>query len=146
MKRRKLFGLLALVMVTSIMFIACGSKKTEIDFTVGYHGAGFGQDMKCVVNAFHEWDVLKPDHAMITELDKYNEQFFVDNSLIVYEFTLSYGGGQTEVTKVSRKGKELVVDVVHGVGALAVMKQSVVIIEVSKTDISGTNSLRVATN
>ena len=71
------------------LFSACGKNDDEIDFAIGYQGVGFGQDRKSVIKTFEEWDVLRPDHAMITELDKYNEAFFANKALILYTFGAS---------------------------------------------------------
>jgi uncharacterized lipoprotein YehR (DUF1307 family) len=73
MKKLKIIALLSFVMVVSVMFAACGKNNQEvnINFTVGYQGAGFDQKKKCIVKTFSEWNTLKPDHLAITELDKY---------------------------------------------------------------------------
>jgi hypothetical protein len=50
---------------------------------------------------------------------------------------------QTEVIKVSRKGSDLTVDVIHNIGDEAAIWRSVVIIEVAKKDIVNVTRLRI---
>jgi len=147
---KKLFssGALMLIVLTGGIMTGCEKNSDEINFTVGFKSMDYelGQDLEIIVNTFDEWDILKPDYAMVTEFDKYNKQFFVNNSLIVYAFTRGSGGGQVEVTKVSKRGNELIVDVIHSDGVIDVVTYGIIIVEVKKTEIAGTNSLRIASN
>jgi hypothetical protein len=154
MKIFKLLGLSAVVMILSVFMVGCGTGK-KIDFTIGYNyknlGRGndgfaacvFAEELKSIAKTYDEWLSLRNPDAT-TELDeKYNEQFFNDNALIIYAFTRNTGGGQTEITKVSKTGDKITVYATHKSGDLTVMTESLVIIEVKKADIVGINKLRV---
>lgn len=78
---------------------------------------------------------------------KYNEQFFIDNSLILYTFSRSQKGSQTRVSKVSLSDEnEIVVESVitgfmgSGVDAIGL---GTIILEVAKSDIAGVNGMQI---
>jgi hypothetical protein len=152
MKIFKLLGLSAVVMITAVFMTACSTRK--IDFTIGYYGGNYGfiddmadyafaREVKSIAKTYDEWLSLRnPDAA--TEFDaKYNEQFFNDNSLIIYAFIRNTAGGQTEITKVSKTSGKVTVYAIHKDGVQDAIFNAVVIIEVKKADIAGVNKLRV---
>ena len=117
-------------------------KSHQINFSIGHLGTifPFDQDFENIVNTFTEWNAI----PQLIELDaKYDEEFFVNNSLIIHAFVRGWSPVQTEITKVSRKGNELTVDVIHTEGNDAMMWYGIVIIEVAKKDIINVNSLRI---
>lgn len=145
MKQIKLFGLLALVMVTSIIVVACGGKTTalDVDFEVGYSNMSVSSseshDAKLIVKTLQEWNALSGARIYLNELDeKYNESFFSENALIMYAFTK---GGNMEITKVSIKGKVLAIEAIYEPWDMAMVSNGIIILEVKKSDISGANSV-----
>jgi hypothetical protein len=62
--------------------------RLRIDFTIGYEDSKFwdgtAQSFESIVNTFAEWSIIRNENECLIELDtRYNEQFFVDNSLIL---------------------------------------------------------------
>ena len=147
-KVKKLFsiGVLMLIILIGGVTAGCGTKSHEIDFVIGYENmsSGRSQNLESVVNTFAEWSVIRGDTAQFTELDvKYNKQFFVENSLIVFAFTKSNGIGSITITSVGVKNQQLMVEADIVLNSTEMMANGIVIIEVIKTDIAGTNSLRI---
>ena len=118
----------------------------QINFTIGYKGTynGFDKDFGSIVNTVAEWIKIRCEYEHLLELDaEYNEQFFVENSLIVYAFGRGWSPVQTEITKVNRSSNELTVDVIHVIGDQAMVWSCIIIIEVAKKDIENVTCLRI---
>jgi hypothetical protein len=74
--------------------------------------------------------------------ERYAEDFFIDNSLVIFIF----GHGHdfdAETTRVSKSKNELLIEIEVNLGRLASVQKSIIIIEVSKSDIGNINKLRV---
>lgn len=137
---------MGILLIMCFSFGACKGND-EIDFTIGYSNmnTGFPQNLECIVNTFAEWDTLRGDTAQLTELDaKYNEQFFTANSLVIYAFTRSSGGSTTEISKISKDGKKLVVEAVdNGLGYMDAITNGIIIMEVKKSDMQGVTDIEI---
>jgi hypothetical protein len=132
----------------ALSLAACGTKTKEISFIVGYENMNFdfNQNVKSIVNTFDEWDVLKPDHAMVAEFDKYNEQFFADNSIIVLTFIKGNAIDSIQITSIQLKNKQLVVTADVTLTSSEVMSKGLVLAEIKKIDITGANSIKIVSN
>jgi len=145
MKKLKLIGLGLLIMVTSIAFIGCKAKTITIDFVVALGPAlNLGStDLKKIVHTEDEWNVILDG----LDLDvTYDNEFFKDNSLLVYAFGTPAKGYQMEVTNISKKGKEILVEIDVFWGYMDMISMGTFVIEVKKSDIKNANSLRIAYN
>jgi hypothetical protein len=155
MKNKKIIsnGALMLVVLMGGIMSGCsngyGAESQEIDFAIVYENmnTGLAQNHENLVNTFAEWEIIRGVSDVFVELDaKINERFFAANSLVVYAFTRNWFGLKTEVTEVSRMGNELVVNITHIDGDMAILTHGIVIIEVAKEDITNVSSLRIVSN
>ena len=150
MKKLKLLSLFSLVMVASIVLVACGNvgKSQVINFIVGYENMSVkyseAHDSLIIVRTLQEWSALSASRVFLSELNvKYNESFFSENALIVYAFTSGNSPAQFEITKITRNGNELVMDATDNSGDIGVVSQGIIILEVKISDMQGANRLRV---
>jgi hypothetical protein len=153
MKSKIFVTFLFIIALMGVIMSGCsddnGAKSQEIYFTIVYENmnTGLAQNRESLVNTFAEWEIIRGDGDTFTELDaKINEYFFVANSLIVYAFTRNWVGLKAEVTEISRIWNELVVNVTHIDGDMAIPAHGVIIIEVAKEDITNVSSLRIVSS
>ena len=150
MRRLNLLGLLVLVMVASTIMVACGNgnNSKEINFTVGfehmYIGSGENHDLEAIVRTLAEWNTLVSARSYLSEMnEKYNAEFFIENSLIVFAFTSGYSPADVEVDNLARDGNGLILEATNSPGDIAVVSKGIIVLEVKRSDIQGANTLRV---
>ena len=117
----------------------------KIKFHIGYSGmhTRFDEGFECIVNTTAEWVIIRGENEHLIEFDKkYNEQFFIDNSLIVYAFS-SARPVRSVVTNVSRIENELTVDMIHTFADVNVFWFGIIVIEVANTDLTDVTYLRI---
>ena len=139
---------LGLLLVIGVSVFGCGSKAIDIDSEFNFGAIIEGlkvHTFKVIVNSFEEWMEIFDANFTWTAED-YNEQFFDNNSLVVYAPVYSNGGSVNEI-KVSKNQVELLVEI-NGDSPFLFDLGGVtgIIITVKKTDISGVTSLSIADN
>jgi len=73
--------------------------------------------------------------AEITE--KYDEDFFIENALVLYLFVAGNSGGKIDITRMQRQDNELTIITDFHMGALTAISYWTVVIEVAQTDVYG---------
>lgn len=131
----------ALIMCMSL-FCACG-KEEEIDFSVG-SAWGEGQT-EMIVRSLDEWNNFD-DSKTITIDEKYDNEFFADNALVIVAFRTTSGGCGVEEIKVLKRGNRLTVDINGMDGVMTVIGGIIVVLEVKKDDVVGVKTVRFTTN
>lgn len=124
--------------------------EISIDYTIGLvdEGSSLGeQDLERIVSTFNEWESISDCREDLSHLnDKYIEDFFDDNSLVVYAFTKGSNISQIEITKFSKKGDELLLEMDIALGIREEMSKGIVILEVEKEDIENVSDLIIIEN
>jgi hypothetical protein len=157
----------------AFLFAACGAAGKEIGFTVGFESMGYqstgfglavedyndwGMGLGCV-DTFEEWKSVRdkideyhkeyPWERLPDADEKYNEEYFAENAVIIFDCVRTGGSHpEIEIKGVSRKGNKLSVtfidnNPVSGGVVTAVMSYGTIIIEVKKADIKDINSFEL---
>ena len=125
-------------------------EMNEVDFVIGYENmnTSFSKNsfLEQIVNSLEEWILIYNQNCPNELIEKYNEHFFADNSLIVYAFMKGTSGNQIEITKISKNGNELSVEADVRLGIMDAVSQGIIIIEVAKADIAGVNTVHIIEN
>ena len=90
MKKVKLIAILTLVMLSSVMLVACGNgngcEPKEVNFVVGYENMSVAysenHDSTIIIRTLQEWNALSASRLYLSGLSvKYNESFFGESAL-----------------------------------------------------------------
>lgn len=130
------------------LFSACGKKDSKINFTLALSKMDYGVNVSIEkqVNLLSEWTALG-DITNLPELEnKYDEQFFGKNALIVFAFKTPTMGGRIDEIKMSKMDNELLMEISGMLGVSDAISRGVVVAEVKKADISGVKSLKIVTD
>ncbi|MDR0455173.1 MAG: hypothetical protein LBH20_00630 [Treponema sp.] len=81
-------------------------------------------------------------YYLMENTEKYDEDFFAENALVLYLFESSYSGGRIDITQLQRQddGLTIITDF-HG-GSLPAVSYWTVVIEAAQTDVYGITSLK----
>lgn len=146
MKKNKIRVVISTILLSFVFLTSCGTKKTDINFTIGYNGANtlFPQKTEVIINGLDEWNNLHNDMARFNELDaKYNEKFFENSSLIICVFISDYSPAQVKINKITKNKNKITIFATNNSGDSAVLTEGVFILEVKKTDVQNVNVLQV---
>ena len=146
----KNFCMITLGIIMFCLLAACETtaNKTKIDFKVGFkmvEGIGSESKSESIIISLDEWNEFSTTREYLSELN-YDAHYFIDNSLIVYIFTKGTGNNQMDITRISKKNNELVIDIDVTLGTLDMITYGIFIIEIKKADITNVNSLRIVEN
>ena len=143
MKKLKVIVLLSLAVVTFIMMGSC--KKTEADFEIGFNILVSGEKYYIgshIAKSLEELDTIVGEFEFSNVFEKYNKNFFVSKSIIIFSFHIS-GGNQREIENITLDGNELVVKyVIHSYPGTGGMYSEIVFIEVDRKFVTNAISVR----
>lgn len=139
--------LLSLVIIATISLLLLNGCTKEINYSIGFVDSSTGHKehgLESFIKTFDEWSSIRNERHYLVELDdKYDQQFFKNNSLIIYAFSRATDGGTTQIVKISKKRNQLTVDVDFTSGYMDVVSYGIIIIEVSKADVSNATKVKI---
>jgi len=137
-------------------------KSSSIPFKVGVtnnsYGSRNGHELLTVVRSRKELDTaastrfyqygtgkgeLLNAYYLAELTEKYNEDFFEENALVLFLFISGSGGGSIEIYGMQKQDNELTIMTDYHPGMLAVISYWTVVIETAQADVSDINSIEI---
>ena len=130
-----------------------GCRGSRVDFTIAlqdWGDGGIGGRRNLIVTCSNDWKELNFTSPNISQSlaekleelnQRYNEQFFNDNALIVFTFGFPTSGIRFNEVRLNRSDDELKLEVIVEVGFADVTSFGIVILEISNENISENTTL-----
>jgi len=149
---RGLFLCIILMVFSAGTLIGCSNSRVEFKVALQYSGSpggvGISEGRKLIIACMYDWnDFTSPSvSASLTEKfenlnQRYDEQFFIDNALVVFTLGFAAGAINFKEIRLNRSGDELKLEVIVGVGFADAPSFGIVILEISNENISENTTL-----
>jgi len=145
-----------LVLFALVPLTGCNNSRMDFEVALKYTWRGsLSEEAGWLVDSLNDWEILHFGSPYLSQVlgealdesnQRYDEDFFINNALIVFTFGVNYGGITFHEIHLRNRGAEIILEVTVEQGVTTAPTFGIIILEISNENISETTILSVNLN